>query len=367
MFHNARNLKYNLSLTLIAFLLLLSCSSDDDTETIVPEYHAPIFDLTGAKAVIYFGTGNTTANGRTSETGPGNLFKLDAVGERSPACWDASFAAVRPLRNGLFVTHYNNVTKNYVYHVVELDNSSFQLDDGYGADLIGENDAGDLIFADGHVFRRATKTIEKLETDLPAFMVVYVSGNFATVRAQADFYVVNTVTGKLYPILNCHGPLIAALDADQVFVDDCQAENLLTFSTGKRSTPGIYPFGFSARTAIGIATLDSKLTEYNTQGQVTFEAPYPIASRVLSFTNSGDYFIIHERTGVSVIKRGNPEVRPILSGVNVSRFSAADGILYYAAIKKDGRPVVGIFNLESGEDTVVPGNVPPWVALYAFE
>jgi hypothetical protein len=366
MFPNARNVKYNLSLILIAFSLLLSCSSDDDTETIVPEYHAPIFDLTDAKAVVYFGTGNTTANGRTSESGPGNLFKLNAAGERSPACWGASFAAVRPLRKGLFVTHYNDASKNYVYHVVELDNSSFQLD-GYGADLIGENDAGDLIFADGHVFRRATKTVETLNTNLPVFMVASVSGNFATVRAGADFYVMNTVTGKQYPVQNCHGPLIAALDTDQVFIDDCQAENLLTFTTGDRSTPGILPFGFSARTAIGIATLDSKLTEYNTQGQVTFEAPYPIASRVLSFTNSGDYFIIHERTGVSVMKRGNPEVRTILSEVNVSRFSAANGILYYAAVQKNGRPVVGVVDLESDEDTVVPGNAPPWVALYAFE
>ncbi|MBT1711691.1 hypothetical protein KK062_25845, partial [Fulvivirgaceae bacterium PWU5] len=321
-------MKYNLSLALIAFLLLLSCSSDDSTETVVPEYHAPTFDLTGAKAVVYFGTVNATANGRTSESSPGNLFKLTAEGERSPVTWGASFAAIRPLRKGLFVTHYNNVSKNYVYHVVELDNSSSQLD-GYGADLIGENDAGDLIFADGRVFRRATKTVETLKTDLQVFMVASVSGNFATVRAGVDFYVINTVTGKKYSIQNCHGPLIAALDTDQVFVDDCQPENLLTFTTGERSTPGIQPFGFSTRTAIGFATLDGKLTEYNAQGQATFEAPYPIASRVLSFTNSGEYFIIHERTGVSVIKRGNPEVRPILSGVNVTRFSVAGGIFYY--------------------------------------
>lgn len=360
-------MKYNLSLVLLASLLLLSCSSDDGTETVAPEYHAPTFDLTGAKAVVYFGQVNAMANGRASESNnPGNLFKLDAEGQRSPVSWGASFAAIRPLRKGLFVTHYNNASKNYVYHVVELNNSSYQLD-GYGTDLIGENDAGDLIFADGRVFRRATKTVETLKTDLQVFMVASVSGNFATVRAGADFYAMNTVTGKKYPIQNCHGPLIAALDTDQVFVDDCQAENLLTFTTGERSTPGIHPFGFSARTAIGFATLDSKLTEYNTKGQATFEVPYPIASRVLSFTNSGDYFIVHERTGISVIKRGNPEVRPILSEVNVSRFSTADGILYYAAEQKNGRPVMGMFDLESGEDTVLPGYTPPSVALYAFE
>jgi hypothetical protein len=358
--------KYNLSLILIAFLLLLSCSSDDDTETIVPEYHAPIFDLTGAKAVVYFGTINTTANGRTSESGPGNLFKLNAAGERIPVSWGTSFPAIRPLRKGLFVTHYNNISKNYVYHVVELDNSSSQLN-GYGADLIDENDAGDLIFADGRIFRRATKTVETLKTDLPVFMVESVSGNFATVRAGADFYVMNTVTGKQYPIQNCNGPLIAALDIDRVFVDDCQTENLLTFTTGERSTPGINPFGFSTRTTTGFATLDSKLTEYNAQGQATFEVPYPIASRILSFKNSGDYFIIHEPTGVSIIRRGHPEVRPILNEVNVSRFSAADGILYYAAEQKDGRPIVGMFDLESGEDTILPGNAAQSVGLYAFE
>jgi hypothetical protein len=44
----------------------------------------------------------------------------------------------------------------------------------------------------------------------------------------------------------------------------------------------LFPGVFAARNEIGFATQDSKLTEYNTQGQATFETPSPIASRVLS-------------------------------------------------------------------------------------
>lgn len=346
--------------------MFCACSSDDDTETVAPEYHAPTFYLDDARAVMYVQT--SSANGRTSETGPGgNLFKLDAEGMISPVS-GATFAIIKPLRKGLFVAHYNPVSGYYAYYVVELDNSAVKREvDGYMFDLIGENDAGDLIFADGTVFRRATKKFELLKTDLPAFMIESVSGNFATVRAGAVFYVLNTVTGKQYPIENCHGPLIVALDHEQVFVDDCQEDNLLTFANGERQASGVNPFDFSTRTSTGVAILDgTALTEYNAQGQPVFEAPYTIASSVSSVTNSGDYFIIKERTGISVIKRGNPEVKPILADVNVSKFSVASGVLYYLAEEKNGRPVFSRYDLESGENKILANNATS-LNVHAFE
>lgn len=359
-------MKSTLSLLLTGFLLLFSCSSDDTT--VVPEYHAPAFDLAGANAVMFFlEAGRDTDNGRTSESpGPGNLFKLNAAGEPTPVSWGGSFRDIKPLRKGLFVTHYNQVLGNDVYYVVELDNSVFEMG-SYTARLIGENDAGDLIFADAKVFRRATKTVETLNTGFTSPLIESVSGNFATVRVGADFYVLNTVTGKQYPVQNCHGPLIIALDHSQVFVDDCQEGNLLAFASGERQVTGINPFDFSTRTATGVAVLGTAaLKEYNAQGLVTFEAPYHVASSVSSVTNSGDYFFINERTGLSVIKRGSTEVKSILPDVNIISFSAAAGILYYVAEQKNRRPVLGIYNLDSGEDKTLPGNATS-LHVHAFE
>lgn len=93
---------------------------------------------------------------------------------------------------------------------------------------------------------------------------------------------------------------------------------------------------------------------------------YTITSSVSSVTNSGDYFIIKEHTSISVIKRGNPEVKPILADLNVSKFSFASGVLYYMAEEKTGRPVFGQYDLESGENKILAHNATS-LNIHAFE
>ncbi|MBT1690224.1 hypothetical protein [Dawidia soli] len=286
--------------------------------------------------------------------------------------WTATFKEVIGLRRGLFVSLYQKATESNVYYIVELDNSATRYE-GWLQPFVGENEQGDLIFADGMVFRRATRELAKISEKNASLRVVSVSGNFATVRRGADFWVIDTLSGEERPIQNCNGPSIVALDESKVFVDDCSEADLLLFASGERANSYIRPFEIFARTRVGVATLGNypladvtSLREYNTSGELTFDVPYQAASGIISLSSSGDFFIVKERTRMVIVRRGEQSAKVILSDVKVTSFSAAGNVLHYVAETKEGQPIVGRYNLETGEDKLVV-NLAVNARVHTFE
>jgi hypothetical protein len=343
----------------VLLLSILACCSEDDKKQELT------VDISGAEAFAFFDA-NKSAGGRIKQTPQENeiLFKIDADGNITPASEGVAIGWVRTIRDGvlLYAIVENGVAP--VWYVVNRNNEMYKFDRNMG-EYVGENDEGDLIFADGTIFRRSTQTLDKIQSSFDYFTVQAVSGNFAIIisfRPTITRQVVHTVSGVRRNLCDVSYQIIA-IDNDKVFVGDCNrsGSSYMNITDGTFTETGIYVLNTGTiRTPTGFATvgedqtlMKTMLREYNTALTTTFETEYTPESVVKDMSTTGDYFIIKELNRITAVKRGESAATVILSEVNVLSYSVGNGRVYYLAEDLFGNPVTGYYELTSGENVVL--------------
>jgi hypothetical protein len=343
----------------VLLLSILACCSEDDKKQ---EFTV---DISGAEAFAFFDA-NKNAGGRIKQTPQENeiLFKIDADGNITPASEGVAIGWVRTIRDGvlLYAIVENGVAP--VWYVVNRNNEMYKFDRNMG-EYVGENDEGDLIFADGTIFRRSTQTLDKIQSSFDYFQVEAVSGNFAVIisfRPTTAQQVVHTVSGMRRNLCDSYYEIMA-VDNDKVFAVDCNGSgsSYMNITDGTFTETGIYAFHpGTVRTPTGFAIvgedqtlMKTMLREYNTALATTFETEYTPESVVKDMSTTGDYFIIKELNRITAVKRGESGATVILSEVNVLSYSVGNGRVYYLAEDLFGNPVTGYYELASGENVVL--------------
>ena len=346
------------SLTIIlGVLVILSCDDNSDTTKKIE------FNVLGAKAILYSEDGDP--NGRVSSSST-YIFKIDEQGNLTSIADDIVIIYVKTFSEGLFV-----VTSDERKFYVRLDNSYEEITSNVG-NYKGENLEGDLIFDNATILRKSTLQVETINSTLTNPRIQSVSGNFAVLTDNSIFQILNTVTGVRYNIAGCNGPRVIAINTTTALINDCDSKVIMNMANGIRTAGQIISWNHEGlTTADGVVILSQSLNGVaayrlglvDNLGALSVLSDYEFSPGSEScmncgtpnevLYNTGDYFIIRELSKVTVIVKGNPTPKFILTGYNVTSISVDNNLVYYLAEDNLGTPIVGIYNLTTDSNEIL--------------
>ena len=366
------NSKIIVSLNFIFLILtLISCESPESE----PEKETNIkFDLSNAKAILI--QDNSSSNGRTINNNDGNLFKIDDQGNISSVIDSVKVTFVRAFSQGLYVELVDERESIIRKFYVELDNSFTEIQDEIGL-YKGENENGDLIFSDVSILRANSITVEKLQTTLDFPTVQSVSGNLAIITDNSIFQIFNTVTNARYNVNGCNGPRIQSFEGgSKAIIDDCSSQILIDMSNGERTeseldgwnheslkvndgvvvlSQGISDIGDFSNYALGYLDQEAKLTVLTDnvfQPGSSFCMNCGEPNTVLFGT--AQFLVVRELNKISVVDRNNNNSKKsILDGLNVTKMSLQNDLIYYLAEDNFGASITGIYDLINDNNQVL--------------
>jgi hypothetical protein len=354
-------------LFLTIWILTLSCKDEGGDDVNPMNLN---FDLSGARAILYSDEGVSSGRSKAGET---HVFKIDDSGNITPVLEGIQVLSAHAISWGIIVTIYDDAESDgYRTFYAKSDNTFGEIEGSIGK-LIGENDDGDVVFSNCAILRKATLTLEEMETTLTSPTAQAMSGNFAIVTDNSVFQIHNTVTGRRYNVRGCNGPRIVAMDPTRSLLDDCQNAIIIDMTTGQRIEGDIAMLNHEGvRTQNGAVVLSQGLgadynlyylAEINVNGDVTLVNGYGFAPGSSSCSNcsdpnsvlfkTGEYFIVRELSKVSVVKRGLADPIFILTNYNVTSISVTDNLVYYLAEDSAGIPIIGVYNLLNGENQIL--------------
>ncbi len=351
---------------LLLSAVMLSCGKDDEIESVDNNNNENNNEKTELKvqfsnpqALLLKKSTLRSSSGENTTT----LFQLDDKGNVSPVIEGISINEATPFSGGVVISLYDN-GYNIEQYIIYLDNTYWKLPDGFSSKFIGENEDGDLIFADASIVRKGAKKLEKLQTAIDSPRVQSMSGNFVVLEGGhgSIYQILNTANNVRYNIFGCNGPRIVALNKEKALINDCQENALIDMNTGVRSKADIGSWngediymkngaiimsqGLAGTSGYGIGFLDiyGKLTVIS-GGFNPGSGGYYSDNRVLFV--SDNHYIVRELAQISVVKKGESTKKSILTGYNVVKISVKGDNVYFIAEDNLGKKMTGFYSLKT--------------------
>lgn len=354
----------------LSFLVLffaISCESDkagdNNNNDKEKEQIENSLNFTNPKAILLKTLSSPSKESIKGETELFKLFQIDETGSVTPFLGDITVKNVTCFSKGLLI----QLSNNNIY-CLYVDNTYFKLPDNFDATFKGENENGDLIFSDLSVIRNGGFSVQKIQSSLNYPYIQPLSGNFAIVKGESVFQILNTVSGERYNVNGCNGPRMVALSKTKALIDDCQGSALIDMASGQRTEAGLRMWNHEhlylpKKQSAVILNQGSGIQDQSKYGlmlvfsngvstSICNEGFNPGGSSCMNcgdenkvLFNSGDFFVIKELTSISVVELGTNTKKAILTGYNVISISVKNSKVYFIAEDKVGSKVTGIYNL----------------------
>ena len=364
---------------ILAFFLVVAVFSGcENTTNGDQSFLTPSFDLTDAVAIAKSAEeGGSASSVRASSSSTQDLFRVDSSGNILTASENVSINSFalygdKVLVGATLLTEDENPVGTAVYFLVNSDGSYEQIDTG--AMPVGANDLGNLVFPNASIYDMTTGEMTELNTTLTGPGVQSMSGNFAIITDHSIFQIIDTVTSKRYNIRGCNGPRLVALNASIAFVEDCSNDVLIDMTTGTRSLVTDFT-GWnheSIYTGNGAVVLSGNilnsgmgygLAHFTPDGTGTLMINGGLDPGSFSCSNcggpntvlfgTGDWFVVRELNRITAVDWPGLNQKAILSGYNVTSIDVVDTTVYFLAEDSLGQPVVGTYDLETDQTTML--------------
>lgn len=355
------------------FVLLLSTScgndksvddNDDNTEL---EQIENSLNFLNPKAILLKSTSSLLKGSGNGDEGLFRLFQIDEKGVISEFLKEITVKSVLGFSKGVLIKLSNGNA-----YCLYVDNTFFKLPVDFDATYKGENENGDLIFSDLSVIRSNGFSVQKIASSLNNPSIQSMSGNFAIVRSETVFQIMNTVSGERFNVNDCNGPRMVALSKTKALIDDCQGKALIDMATGLRTESSESMWNHEhlyipKKQAAVVLDQGAGIQDQNKYG-LLFVFSNGISTSVCNegFTPGGnscmncgeenkvlfycnDFIVVKELTEISVVKLGDKSKKIILSGYNIISISVKDSNVYFIAEDRLGAKVTGIYKLLQDE------------------
>ena len=252
---NYNHMKKLLSLILLSFTLLQSCTQDElnvaPKDVVTPagvnlenaaKQISEKFVLSGAKAILLKPVDTDPKTHLTT------LFYANAKGGISPIIENFEVKQVEVTNSGIYVlTNYSNIA-----FFVKYDNSWTQLE-GVG-DFVGLMN-GDVLFSDGSVLRTPSLKVEKTDMSVKS-----TSENLILVKSGDKYSVFNIETGEGQPVpfdnSRAYYQIVSLLNDNVVVLVKAGVIRTMSMKTGNLSSVSIDPTLSNPRYAVRVSNND---------------------------------------------------------------------------------------------------------------